>query len=52
MTSLAKQLIEENLKTQNPILDLGRCGLYGTESELEQLKECTHLKTLIFSNKW
>lgn len=48
MTSLAKKLIEENLKTKNPILDLGNCGLDGTEPELELLAECEHLETLIF----
>ncbi len=48
----AKKLIEENLRTQDPYLDLGNCGLDGTEPELEQLAECTHLETLIFSNEW
>lgn len=47
----AKQLIEENLKTKNPYLDLGNCGLNGTEEELSLLKEYTHLKALIFSNE-
>ncbi len=48
----AKKFIEENLRTQNPRLDLGNCGLDGSEPELAQLAECTHLETLIFSNGW
>lgn len=52
MSKLAEKLILENLRTKNPTLDLGRCGLEGTEKALEQLQECTHLQTLIFSNKW
>ena len=52
MSDLAKQLIEENLQTKNPILDLGKCGLDGTEKVLDRLAECTHLETLIFSNEW
>ncbi len=47
-----KQLIKENLRTQNPYLDLGNCGLDGTEPELEMLAECGHLETLVFSNAW
>jgi len=48
---LAEKLIEENLKTQNPILDLGRCGLDGTEIELYRpLQHATHLHTLILSD--
>jgi Leucine-rich repeat (LRR) protein len=50
--SNAYQLIQENLRTKNPYLDLGNCGLDGTEPELELLAECTHLETLIFSNEW
>ncbi|WP_027004070.1 hypothetical protein, partial [Hugenholtzia roseola] len=46
------QLIEENLRRQGPYLDLGRCGLDGTEEELRLLEECTHLETLVFSNMW
>lgn len=52
MTSLAKQLIEEHFKTQNPTLDLGYCGLDGTELELSFLIKCYRLKTLILSDKW
>ncbi|HAS44775.1 MAG TPA: hypothetical protein DCS93_30125 [Microscillaceae bacterium] len=48
---LAEQLIAENLRTKNPILDLGRCGLDGTEPELYQpLQHANHLHTLIFSD--
>lgn len=52
MSELARKLIEENLKTKNPYLDLGNCGLDGTEEILELLAECEHLETLIFSNDW
>lgn len=52
MSALAKRLIEENLKTKKRILDLGNCGLNGTEQVLEQLAECVHLETLIFSSEW
>ncbi|NJO03971.1 MAG: hypothetical protein HC880_21890 [Bacteroidia bacterium] len=48
----AKELIEENLKTKNPYLDLGNCGLDGTEPALDPLAACEHLETLIFSNEW
>lgn len=52
MSDLAKQLIEENLRTKDPVLDLGYCGLDGTEPILERLEECDHLETLILSNEW
>lgn len=52
MSKLAKQLIEENLRTKSPILDLGRCKLDGTEPMLGLLSACKHLETLIFSNSW
>ncbi|OJJ22385.1 hypothetical protein BKI52_06800 [marine bacterium AO1-C] len=52
MSKLAKQLIEENLRTKDPYLDLGNCGLDGTEAILDRLAECEHLETLIFSNVW
>jgi internalin A len=48
---IANQLIEENLKTKAPNLDLGRCGLTDL-SLLPKLKECTHLTELILSNEW
>jgi len=50
-------LINECIRTQNPYLDLGCCGLTdalvaeGTAIDLA-LRQCTHLKTLILSNKW
>ena len=50
MSELAKQLIEESLRTKDPYLDLGNCGLDGTEPILDRLAECEHLETLIFSN--
>ena len=49
---LALQLIEESLRTKNPYLDLGNCGLDGTEEYLELLGGCVHLETLVFSNEW
>ncbi|WP_299456227.1 COR domain-containing protein [uncultured Microscilla sp.] len=52
MSDLAKQLINENLATKNPVLDLGNCGLDGTEPVLKRLAECDHLETLILSNEW
>ncbi|WP_316831846.1 leucine-rich repeat domain-containing protein [Pedobacter aquatilis] len=47
----ARKLINENLKTKAPILDLGRCGLTDL-TEVPELFNCTHLKTLILSNQW
>lgn len=53
MSELAEKLIAENLKTKNPILDLGYCGLDGTEDDLYKLlQDAKHLDTLIFSNEW
>ncbi len=53
MSELAQQLIEENLRTKAPTLELGFCGLDGTESELYALlKDANHLKTLILSQAW
>ena len=52
MSDLAQQLIEENLRTKDPFLDLGNCGLNGTEPVLEMLGECGHLEELILSNIW
>ncbi|MGB0525036.1 MAG: leucine-rich repeat domain-containing protein, partial [Flammeovirgaceae bacterium] len=50
---LAQQLIAENLKTQNPTLDLGNCGLDGTEDALfKPLEGAEHVETLILSNAW
>lgn len=38
------ELIEENIKKQNPFLDLGDCGLDDYSPELELLQNCNHLK--------
>ena len=52
MKSLAEKLIRENLESKNPYLDLGKCGLDGTESTLELLGKCDHLKELVLANSW
>ena len=54
MSELARQLIEENLRTRHPVLDLGNCGLkLGTEDELYRpLANADHLEKLIFSTEW
>lgn len=44
--SLALQLIEECIRTKNPVLDLGNCGLTDRSSELDMLKECRHVEVL------
>lgn len=44
--SLAQQLIEACIKTKNPILDLGNCGLTDDSPELEMMKECGHVEVL------
>ncbi len=49
--SQARRLIQECLETQNPYLDLGYCGITDLD-EIPELFECTHLQTLILSNKW
>ena len=49
MSELALRLIEENKKTRDPYLDLGRCGL----TELpKELGECVWVETLILSTEW
>lgn len=50
--SLAETLIKKSLKTKEPVLDLGNCGLDGTEKELELLAACEHVEVLNFSNQW
>lgn len=50
MSELVKKLIEENLQSKEATLDLGNCGLDGTEPILELLGECEHLETLILSD--
>ena len=52
MSESAKELIEKNLATKEPYLELGNCGLDGTEECLDLLGECDHLKKLVFSNSW
>ena len=53
MSKLARQLIEENLKTKAPVLDLGNCGLDGSEKALYfPLTQANHIETLILSNDW
>lgn len=52
MSELAEKLIAENLKTQDPYLDLGNCNLNGTEKVLGKLEECSHLRTLVLANHW
>ena len=52
MISSAEQLIRENMRTQAPSLDLGNCGLDGSEDCLKLLKDCGHLRELNFSNRW
>lgn len=53
MSELAQKLIKENLRTKNPVLDLGNCGLCGTEDQLfAPLAEAYHLDTLILANEW
>ena len=47
----ARELIKKCKDTQNPYLDLGKCGITDLE-EIPELFECTHLETLILSTKW
>jgi hypothetical protein len=47
----ARKLIKDCQETQNPYLDLGRCGITDL-NDLPELFECTHLETLILSNSW
>ncbi|UZR95928.1 COR domain-containing protein [Chondrinema litorale] len=48
--SPANKLIEECLKTKNPELDLGNCGIKSLD-DLPKLSKCVHLKTLSFNFK-
>jgi len=53
MSELAEELIAQNLKTKKTTLDLGYCGLNGTEDDLyKPLRDATYLKSLSFSNEW
>ena len=47
----ARKLIKECRDTQNPYLDLGKCGIRNLK-DLPELFECTHLETLILSKGW
>ena len=37
MSSLAQQLIAENIQTKDPFLDLGNCGLSKVPAEVGEL---------------
>jgi len=54
MSTQALHLIAENIRTKNPVLDLGRCGLTELYPELleELAKTGEWLETLILSNNW
>ena len=54
MSQLALDLIAENIRTKNPVLDLGYCGLTELYPELldELAKTGEWLEELILSNKW
>ncbi len=54
MSQLALDLIAENIRTKNPVLDLGNCGLTELYPELldELAKTGEWLEELIWSNKW
>lgn len=47
----AKNLINENKKAKNPVLDLGNMGLTNL-SLIPEVFELTHLKHLYLSNEW
>ena len=47
----ARKLIKECQDTQNPYLDLGKCGITDLR-KLPELFECRHLEKLILSNNW
>jgi len=51
MSELAEKLITKSLKTKNQVLDLGYCGLEGTEEYLDLLAECKNTKKMILSNE-
>ena len=50
--SLVQRLIEENLETKNPELDLTSRGLRDNSPGLELLERCQHLKKLELGNFW
>jgi len=47
----AKRLVKECKDTQNPYLDLAKCGITDLK-ELPELFACTHLETLMLSTEW
>lgn len=47
----AQNLIDHCIATLSPKLDLGYCGITDL-NKIPQLFQCTHLTTLILSNKW
>ena len=47
MNEELKQVLEENLKSKNPELNLSRMGVQGDEKELAILGNCNHLIRLI-----
>ncbi|MGH1386616.1 hypothetical protein, partial [Kordia sp.] len=51
LVSQAKKLIKECLESQTTYLDLGNCGITNL-GDIPELFECTHIETLILSNKW
>ena len=48
-SDLALLLIEENKRTKDPYLDLGRCGLTHLP---EELGDCVWVETLVLSSEW
>lgn len=52
MSKLAERRIKENQQNKEPLLDLGNCGLDGTEAVLESLVACSHLEVLNFADRW
>ncbi|EAY30707.1 COR domain-containing protein [Microscilla marina] len=52
MGTLAEQLILESIELKKPVLDLGNCGLRGTEPELKLLAKCIDVRVLNFSSNW
>ncbi len=49
MSEIARYIIEENIRSKRPYLDLGRCGLTEIPDYIEEL---TWIETLVLSNEW
>lgn len=56
MSKIALELIGKCLETQDPVLDLGNCGL--TDKDFDpgapidkELRKCKHLQELVLSNE-